>query len=148
MNYKKLLNNLKNESLIDNRNLFCYSNANVTRTNDYFIYTKFINETQENLPRFMILSLKNDKLHISEAKLMGGFKKYFATLELSKLAFISFYSKDFIDTYEFNYDLGENKKMLFKINSSYKRNLTRVLIEAIKKFNNVNTESSFMDTFK
>ena len=68
----------------------------------------------------------------------GKFKEYFGALELKKLTFVSSYSKDFIDTYEFTYDLGEGKTMPFILNCTYKKQKAYIVIDEMINYKKKN----------
>lgn len=74
MNYKKISQTLLDLGYIDDRRLLCHSNANVAETRNYGVFMKVTSTYQGNLPRFMILSIKDDKLYISLQKHLVALK--------------------------------------------------------------------------
>lgn len=89
MNYTKIGKELLKENYVDDRMLICHSYRSYTTSKDYGVYAKFTKISNKSLmPSFMLLSIKDDKLIISYAKAFGGFKKYYASIKLSRLKFI------------------------------------------------------------
>jgi hypothetical protein len=134
MNFTKIRRILSALSYVDQRGLICYSNANRTTTTNYVVFMKVSTVRQDNLPSFMILSICDDKLHISKAGIMGGFKEYYGSIDLKDLTFKGSYSKDFIYTYEFSYDMGYGKTRPFYINSSFEKKEVVDVVNAIIQF--------------
>lgn len=134
MNWKKVINQLKENNLIDDRGLVCHSNANVTYSTNYVLFLKFEHVNQYNLPRFMLLSIINDKLIISKATLGGKYKEYYATIDLKNLFYEKEYKKDFIYTYEFKYKVGDNSYEPFYINPNFNNERVKELVNSIKNF--------------
>lgn len=63
------------------------------------------------MPNFMLLSINDDKLHISFAKAFGGFKKHYASIKLANLVFVEKTKVDkIVDVYEFNVTNDEKNK--------------------------------------
>jgi len=117
MGFKKAKEDLEKLSYVDERGLICYSYANYTHSSNYIFVMTLETVRQNYLPKFMLLSICDDKLHISKAGRWGGFKGYFGFLELKKLNFVKEFHKDFMYTYEFIYDVGDGKTMSFLINA-------------------------------
>lgn len=119
MNYTKIANELLKENYIDERMLLCHSYKSYTVSQDRFVYTKFTRIGNNALmPSFMLLSLKDDKLIISYAKAFGGFKKYYASIKLSRLKFVEKMVLDrTVNVYVFDLfnDLGEKIENFFII---------------------------------
>lgn len=137
MNYEKIRKSLKEMGYLDDRNLMCHSNANMTEVSPLVFVYKVKTISQSKLPRFMILSLNGNILHISKAKLFGGFKEYFGSIDISKLQYVR-YEDNYVDTYEFDLIINDNEKSKFYINaSSIDDNLHYAyqLVEAIKEYN-------------
>lgn len=89
MNYLKIANQLLKENYIDERMFLCHSYRSYTVTQDRGIYAKYSKiGNRTSMPSFMLLSIKDDKLNISYVKAFGGFKKYYASIKLSRLNFI------------------------------------------------------------
>ena len=86
MNYSKIKEQVYNAGYCDDRKIICHSYRSYMKTDDYMVVMKFRNiKTEMPVPQFHILSIKDDKLCISYAKAFGGFKKYYASIELKKL---------------------------------------------------------------
>lgn len=135
MNYKKIGQELLERGYIDNRFLMCHSNANVATAKDYVLFTKVTTYTQKNLPRFMILSLKDDKLHISYAKMFGGFKDYYGYIDINSLKYIDTeIINSATDMHLFTCET-ENGNFDFQINVTQKKKEGRRLVDAIINHN-------------
>lgn len=79
-----------NAGYCDERRLICHSNRSYTKTSSYLVAMKYTTyQTDFPVPAFFILSIKDDKLYISYAKAFGGFKKYYASILLNKLHYVS-----------------------------------------------------------
>ena len=139
MNYKKIREQLKKQNLIDDNNLICHSHRSYTSTKDRVIFmelTRIGNE--KRMPAFMLLSIKDDRLNICFAKGFGGFKKYYASFELSKLKFEASVTVDrVVDIYKFNVlDVdGYTVFSEFYIISNMHKDDTKKLVEYIIKYN-------------
>ena len=139
MNYKKIREQLKKQNLIDDNNLICHSHRSYTATKDRVIFmelTRIGNE--KRMPAFMLLSIKYDRLNICFAKGFGGFKKYYASFELSKLKFEASVTVDrVVDIYKFNVlDVdGYTVFSEFYIISNMHKDDTKKLVEYIIKYN-------------
>ena len=139
MNYKKIREQLRKQNLIDDNNLICHSHRSYTATKDRVIFmelTRIGNE--KRMPAFMLLSIKDDRLNICFAKGFGGFKKYYASFELSKLKFEASVTVDrFVDIYKFNVlDVdGYTVFSEFYIISNMHKDDTKKLVEYIIKYN-------------
>ena len=139
MNYKKIREQLKKQNLIDDNNLICHSHRSYTATKDRVIFmelTRIGNE--KRMPAFMLLSIKDDRLNICFAKGFGGFKKYYASFELSKLKFEASVTVDsVVDIYKFNVlDVdGYTVFSEFYIISNMHKDDTKKLVEYIIKYN-------------
>lgn len=143
MNYKKIREQLKKQNLIDDNNLICHSHRSYTATKDRVIFmelTRIGNE--KRMPAFMLLSIKDDRLNICFAKGFGGFKKYYASFELSKLKFEASVTVDrFVDIYKFNVlDVdGYTVFSEFYIISNMHKDDTKKLVDYIIKYNKENS---------
>ena len=142
MNYKKIKEQLRKQNLIDDNNLICHSHRSYTATKDRVIFME-LNRigNEKRMPAFMLLSIKDDRLNISFAKGFGGFKKYYASFELSKLKFEASTTVDrFVDIYKFNVlDVdGYTVFSEFYIISNMHKDDTRKLVEYIIEYNKEN----------
>ena len=143
MNYKKIREQLKKQNLIDDNNLICHSHRSYTATKDRVIFmelTRIGNE--KRMPAFMLLSIKDDRLNICFAKGFGGFKKYYASFELSKLKFEASVTVDrVVDIYKFNVlDVDEYTVFSeFYIISNMHKDDTKKLVDYIIKYNKENS---------
>lgn len=135
MSEAKIITDLKARGYIDEKELFCYSNANITTSTNYIVFMKFSSINQSNLPRFMLLSICKDKLHILKASMMGKPKEYFTSIDLKRMKYIKSFSKDFIDCHEFSIDYGENQFAQFYIQGTYKKDKINRVVNAINDFN-------------
>ena len=102
-------------------------------------YTTY--QTDFPVPAFFILSIKDDKLYISYAKAFGGFKKYYASILLNKLHYVSceWVNKSTM-VYHFTINResegkGENN---FYIIATRNKDDAKLLVDAIKEYNNEN----------
>lgn len=136
MNYKKIGKELKSLGYIDDRMLMCHSNSTVASSKNYGLFMK-IETISQKLPYFMILSINGDKLNISKAKTFGGYKEYFANIDLKSLKFHSkttinyvTASYKFLVTDEDNNVIGE-----FYINATEKKDEAAKLVDYIIKYN-------------
>lgn len=137
MNYEKIRSNLKENGYLDERNLMCHSNSKVQDISYYFFFSKVETITQKDLPKFMILSLNGNILHISKAKLFGGFKEYFGSIDISKLTYVGKNDVVSMDSYEFDFIDGD-KKSKFYINAGYFDDnpyYAKQLVDAIIEYN-------------
>lgn len=139
MNYKKIKEQLRKQNLIDDNNLICHSHRSYTSTKDRVIFME-LNRigNEKRMPAFMLLSIKDDRLNISFAKGFGGFKKYYASFELSKLKFEASTTVDkVVDIYKFNVlDIdGYTVFSEFYIISNMHKDDTKKLVEYIIKYN-------------
>ena len=139
MNYKKIREQLKKQNLIDDNNLICHSHRSYTSTKDRVIFME-LNRigNEKRMPAFMLLSIKDDRLNICFAKGFGGFKKYYASFELSKLKFEASVTVDrVVDIYKFNVlDVdGYTVFSEFYIISNMHKDDTKKLVEYIIKYN-------------
>lgn len=97
MNYEKIRLELLKANYIDDRMLMCHAYRKYTQVNDRVLYLKYKTFTNSvNMPSFMLLSIKDDYLHISYAKAFGGFKKHYASFKLSCLKFEEEFTIDMI----------------------------------------------------
>lgn len=135
MNETKIISDLKARGYIDERGLFCYSNANITTSTNYLLFMKVSSIRQPNLPGFMILSICEDKLNIIKASMMGKPKEFFSSIEIDRMKYITSYSKDFIDSYEFSIDYGQNQVVKFYIQGSYRKDKIHKVVSEIYRFN-------------
>ena len=136
MNYKKISQTLLDLGYIDDRRLLCHSNANVAETRNYGVFMKVTSTYQGNLPRFMILSIKDDKLYISFAKAFGGFKAYYVFIELSKIHFINHkIINQLTDQYYLMVD-ADGGQYPFYINVTKNRKDGKALVDAIIEYHN------------
>lgn len=143
MNYKKIREQLKKQNLIDDNNLICHSHRSYTSTKDRVIFME-LNRigNEKRMPAFMLLSIKDDRLNICFAKGFGGFKKYYASFELSKLKFEASVTVDrVVDIYKFNVlDVdGYTVFSEFYIISNMHKDDTKKLVEYIIKYNKENS---------
>lgn len=137
MNYDKIAKKLLEEGYIDDRNLVCHSYRNYTMVKDYGVATKYNNFISSFwLPSFMILSIKDDYLHISYAKAFGGFKKHYASFKLSSIVFREEITVDkVIKVYLFNVENDENDGVVgkfFIIGLKAKDKVEKLVSEIIK----------------
>lgn len=120
MNYRKIGKELKSLGYIDDRMLMCHSNP-----------------SSPKLPYFVLLSISGDKLHISKANAFGGYKGYFANIDLKSLKFHSkticnyvIVSYRFLVIDEDNNVIGD-----FYINTGKKKTEAAKLVDYIIKYN-------------
>ena len=142
MNYKKIKEQLRKQNLIDDNNLICHSHRSYTSTKDRVIFME-LNRigNEKRMPAFMLLSIKDDRLNISFSKGFGGFKKYYASFELSKLKFETSTTVDkVVDIYKFNVlDVdGYTVFSEFYIISNMHKEDTKKLVEYIIEYNKEN----------
>lgn len=135
MSVKKTILNLCERGYMDDKEIFCYSYANISFMSNYILFMKFSSMRQTNLPKFMILSINNDKLHILKASAFGKPKEYFTSIDIERMEYIGNFSKDFFDIYEFLVDFGQNQKVKFYIQGSYKKDKMLKVVNAIKQYN-------------
>ena len=140
MDYKKIGLELLNANYIDERMLMCHAYRKYTQTSDRIIYMKL--KTFSNsvyMPSFMLLSIKDDYLHISYAKLFGGFKKYYASFKLSSLKFEEEFTVDrIVKIYVFDIvkeDNTENKEDKFFLIAIKRKEDVKKLVDAIIEYN-------------
>lgn len=140
MNYKKIGETLLKENYVDNRMLICHSYRSYTATQDKVIYQKYERIGNDAaMPSFMLLSIKDDILHISFAKVFGGFKKHYAIIKLSNLIFLESFTIDkLVDVYAFNVidDTGMRKDKFFIIAMKGKEAANK-LVDAIIKYRKI-----------
>lgn len=135
MNYKKIGISLLNEKLVDHRMLIAHVNRSyhspkLIGTIDY--------KSDFFLPYFMILSINDTVLNISYSKSFGGFKKLYATFNLSNLIFENKFQIDrFVVVYNFSVCHENTKKKLSFIGTKNKDKLNN-LVEHIIDFNKKN----------
>lgn len=131
MNYKKIGQELYERGYVDGRYLMCHSNATVATGKDYGLFATFTTYSQKNLPSFMILSIKDDKLHISHSKMFGGFKAYYGYIELGALKYLNTERINAAtDMHQFICET-DNGKFNFQINVTQKKDEGQKLVNAI-----------------
>lgn len=118
MNYQKVREVLKNEGLLDDSNLVCRSTSNYIGSSYHFIYSEFKTEKQKWLPKFMLISICNGDLIISEAKASGKFKGFFGKIPFKALTFNNKETNGIQDVYRFNTTSEDGKKGDFNIVAS------------------------------
>lgn len=98
--------------LVDEKGYICYSLANQMKTVALFFYKS---NDQLNLPKFMILSLKENTLYICSAKISGAIGEYFGSIDIRRLEYIS---KSFCcgDQYDFIFHTENGLQIPFSIN--------------------------------
>lgn len=140
MNYKKIGLELLKANYIDDRMLMCHASRSYTQSQNRIVYTKyktFVNNVY--MPSFMLLSIKDDYLHISYAKAFGGFKKHYASFKLSSLKFEEEFTVDMIvKIYVFNIvkeDNIENQENKFFLIALQKKEEVKRLVNAIIEYN-------------
>ena len=88
------------------------------------------------MPYFMLLSIKDDRLIISRANMFGGFKKYFASFELSKLKCeTEFFIDLVVKIYKFNIIDNENYIGDFFLIVTSNKDSAEKLVNYIKEYN-------------
>ena len=138
MKYKKIAEKLLEAELIDERFLMCHSYSTVTtKVNNYVLFSEVETIRQPGLPYFMILSIKDDKLHISRAGAFGGYKGHFRYIELNKLRYLSSTKFNFSDiSYKFQVvDEEGSGRGFFYINVVSKKDEAKKLVDEIIAFN-------------
>ncbi len=85
MNSEKNRSIVKERGYVDERGYICFSRSNQI---DTFLYYHEIKK-QFNLPKYMILSLKENTLHIFSAKTSGAILDYFGAIDIRRLEFAS-----------------------------------------------------------
>ena len=135
MNYKKISQELYDRGYIDGRFIMCHSNATVATGKDYILFTKVTTYSQKNLPSFMILSIKEDKLHISYSKMFGGFKDYYGYISIDNLKYVDTrIINGATEMHSFICET-ENGNFNFQINVTQKKEDGRKLVQAIIDYN-------------
>ena len=141
MNYKKFVEQLKEVGLVDDRNLICHSYRSVTSSSNRIVYMKFSTVSNDRrMPSFMLLSIKDDMLHISQAKAFGGYKKYYASFKLSNLKFETEISYGVTKIFAFNVFKDEKRIGNFFIIAIRHMDDVIKLVNAIKDYNIVEKE--------
>ncbi len=111
MNSDKNRKIVKEGGYVDERGYICFSVANQTAAFLYYHTTK----RQFNLPKCMILSLKENTLHIFSAKMSGAIAEYFGSIDIRRLEYIS-KSIDSFNHYQFVFHAENGLQIPFYIN--------------------------------
>lgn len=140
MNYTKIKEQLYNSGYCDERKLVCHSYASYTKSDNYLAMMKFSSiKSDIILPQFHILSIKDDKLYISNAKMFGGFKKYYASIKLNRLHYkFSHLIDGIVMVHCFDLTDEQIPNAHFFVISIRNKNEAQNLVDAIKEYNNQN----------
>lgn len=117
MNFDKIRKELRDHGYIDERNVVCHSYANHSDSISFGPILKVTHHLQEGLPKYMLISLCKDQIIISKAKLFGGFKEYFCTIDLKNLEFVA-KKESMITSFEFKVFTEDGNQRSFVINTS------------------------------
>ncbi len=137
MNYKKIKEEVYNAGYCDERKIICHSYRSYAKTDSYLIMMGFKEIRNSMLvPQFHILSIKDDKLYISYAKMFGGFKKYYASIKLERLKYKFSRSVDkTVTVHCFELDDELQAESQFYIIAIKHKEDAQLLVDAIKEYN-------------
>lgn len=130
-----VINQVKEDGNIDDRELICYSQSSITYTKFYVLFTRYITINQPSLPNKMIMSIKDDILHIYKATNKGEIQEYYASIKIENLKYIETKKRDFVnDVHKFILIQDEGEPQEFYIICNKEREAGRKLVEAIIKY--------------
>ncbi len=135
MKLKDIIDQIKEDGNIDERELICYSQASITYTKFYVLFTRYITISQKNLPNQMVMSIKGDSLHIYKASNKGEIGEYYASIKIENLKFVETKKRDLVnDVHKFILIQDEGEPEEFYIICNKEREAGRKLVDAIIKY--------------
>ena len=131
-----VIDKIKEDGYIDERGLLCYSNASITYTKFYVLFTRYITITQKALPNKMILTLQDNLLHIYKSNNKGELLDYYANIDINTLTFIEHKKRELVnDVYKFTWAQNNNLDEFYII-CNKERDYGKKLVDAILEYKN------------